>query len=272
MSAEEKLREGKLDEALAELQQQVKREPDKARHRTFLFQLLTVLGQWERALTQLNVAGDLDPSALPMVQTYREALRCEALRKEIFAGRRSPLVFGDPERWLALLIEALQLSAKGEHARAAAVREEAFDAAPATAGSLNGTRFEWIADADPRLGPVVEAIVNGGYYWVPFHRIRSIHFDPPTDLRDVVWTPARFTWANGGEAVGLIPTRYPGSESHADPLVRLARKTLWAEPAPDCYFGEGQRLLATDAGEFALMDARSIELDAAPSPQDTGDG
>lgn len=276
MSAEDRLREGQLDEALAELQQQVKREPDKAKHRTFLFQLLTVLGQWERAATQLTVAGELDPTALPMVQTYREALRCEALRREIFAGRRSPLVFGDPQRWLALLIEALQLSAAGEHARAAAVRQEAFDAAPATAGAINGTRFEWIADADARLGPVIEAVVNGGYYWVPFHRIRSIHFDPPMDLRDVVWTPAQFTWANGGEAVGLIPTRYPGSETAADPLLRLARKTQWSEPVPGTYFGEGQRLFATDGGDFALLDARLIELDvpaaasAAPAPDGGG--
>ncbi len=263
MSAEERLREGKLDEALAELQQQVRREPEKSSHRTFLFQLLTVLGQWDRAATQLNVTGELDPLALPMVQTYREALRCEALRRDIFAGRRSPLVFGDPQRWLALLIEALQLSANGEHGRAADVRTQAFDEAPATSGSLNGNRFEWIADADPRLGPVIEAVVNGGYYWVPFQRIRSIHFDPPVDLRDLVWTPAQFTWANGGEAVGLIPTRYPGSESAADPQLRLARKTEWYEPAAETYFGLGQRLFATDVGDFALMDARLLELDTA---------
>ena len=34
--------------------------------------------------------------------------------------------------------------------------------------------FEWIADADDRLGPVLEAIVNGRYYWVPFERVRRI--------------------------------------------------------------------------------------------------
>ena len=40
-------------------------------------------------------------------------------------------------------------------------------------GSLNGQPFEWVADADSRLGPVMEAIINGRYYWVPFARLAS---------------------------------------------------------------------------------------------------
>ena len=51
----------------------------------FLFQLLGVMGQWERAATQLKVAAELDP-AMPMVQTYREAIRCEWCADEVFAG------------------------------------------------------------------------------------------------------------------------------------------------------------------------------------------
>ena len=74
MTAEECLRDGKLGDALAELQNQVRGDPSNAKQRIFLFQLLSVLGQWERAMTQLNVAGDLDPGALAMVQAYREAL------------------------------------------------------------------------------------------------------------------------------------------------------------------------------------------------------
>ena len=141
------------------------------------------------------------------------------------------------------------------------VRAEAFDEAPATAGTWNGSRFEWIADADSRLGPVLEVMLTSGYYWVPLHRIRRIHVDAPTDLRDVVWMPAQFTWANGGEAIGLIPTRYVGSETSPDARIRLSRMTQWAEPSPGVYMGEGQRLLATDAGEYALMDTRVVELD-----------
>jgi type VI secretion system protein ImpE len=263
MSAEDSLRAGDLPAALQQLQEQVRKQPAHVQNRVFLFQLLAVLGQWERALTQLNVLGDLDAATLPMVQTYREALRCEALRAEVFAGQRSPLIFGDPEHWLALLIEALRLTAGGHYAEAQTVRAQAFEVAPATGGTLDGQPFAWIADADTRLGPVLEAIVNGRYYWIPFYRIRSVRFEPPEDLRDMVWTPGQFTWANGGTAVGLIPTRYAGSQSSSDTQIQLARKTDWAEHEGETYLGLGQRILATDAGEFPLMDIRLIELDTA---------
>lgn len=275
MSAEQLLSEGRIEDALAELKQQIRKDASNARYRTFLFQLLALQGDWERALTQLDVAGDLDPGTLPMVQTYREAIRCESLRAEIFAGRRAPLIFGDPKPWLALVLEALQLTAAGQHDKAAPLRAQAFAAAPATAGKLNGQAFDWIADADMRLGPILEAIVNGSYYWIPFHRIRSIRIEAPADLRDMVWMPAFFTWANGGETVGLIPTRYVGSEHSPDPQIRMARRTDWQEASQDVFLGLGQRMLTTDAGDFALMDLRSIELnssggDEAEETTDTG--
>ena len=83
-SAEQSLQEGNLSETLTQLQNQIKKDPANAKLRTFLFQLLLVLGEWDRALTQLNVAGELDASTLPMVQTYREAIRCQLLRKDVF--------------------------------------------------------------------------------------------------------------------------------------------------------------------------------------------
>jgi type VI secretion system protein ImpE len=260
MLAEQSLREGNLEEALARLQDQVRREPAGAKHRVFLFQLLCVLGQWDRALNQLNVAAELDASTLAMAQTYREALRCEALRGQVFEGKRSPLLFGEPEPWVALLVQALGLTADGRHGQAQEVRERAFEAAPAIAGTLDGQAFEWIADADPRLGPVLEVIVNGAYYWVPFHRIREIRLEEPADLRDVVWMPAQFTWANGGQTVGLIPARYSGSEKSTDGPTRLGRKTLWEEVAPEQYIGLGQKMLATDRGESSLLDVRLVAL------------
>lgn len=273
MHAEESLRDGNLDEALARLQEQVRAAPADPKLRVFLFQLLCVLGRWDRALAQLQVAGDLDAGALAMVQTYREAIRCEALRGEVFAGLRSPLVFGEPEQWLALLLEALRLAAEGRYDEASGLRAQAFDAAPATAGTLDGQPFEWIADADGRLGPVLEAVVRGRYYWVPFHRVAAVRLEEPTDLRDLVWAPAHFAWANGGEDVGLIPTRYAGSEASPDGALRLARRTEWSERAPDLFVGLGQRMLATDGGEHPLLEVRELRLTAAGlAPGPAADG
>ena len=47
------------------LKQEVRKSPRDVRLRTFLFQLFCVFGEWDRALTQLAAAGELDPLALP---------------------------------------------------------------------------------------------------------------------------------------------------------------------------------------------------------------
>jgi type VI secretion system protein ImpE len=263
MLAEECLRQGKLEESLSDLKQRIRSDPGNARLRVFLFQLLAVNGEWDRALTQLTVAGELDDGNLAMVHAYREALRCEALRREIFAGERTPVLLGEPEPWTALLIEALRLTAQGNIARSQELRGQAFEAAPASRGRIDGQPFQWIGDADARLGPLLEALVNGRYCWVPWTRIRRVQMEPPADLRDVVWMPARFEWTNGGEAFGLIPTRYPGSESNPDEAIRLARRTEWLDQGHELCCGLGQRMLATDAGEHPLMEIRDVELDEA---------
>jgi type VI secretion system protein ImpE len=270
MNGDGRLQPDQLEDTLNRLQERIRSEPAVAKHRVYLFQLLAVLGRWERALNQLNVLSDLDPATIPMVGTYRQAIQCEALRADVFAGKRSPVVLGEPEEWTALLIESLRLLGDDHVAQAEELRARAFEAAPTTAGSANGEAFAWIADADSRLGPVLEVIVNGRYGWVPFHRIGKIELEEPSDLRDLVWMPGQFTWANGGTMVGFIPTRYPGTESSGDGLHLLARRTDWSARGPETYLGTGQRMLATDVADYALLDIRSLEL--APSADaDAGD-
>jgi type VI secretion system protein ImpE len=270
--AEELLREGKLDEALAALQDQVRSEPAKPELRMFLFQLLSILGNWERAMTQLNVAAEMDADKMLVAAICRPALQSEAFRSAVFDGQKLPLVFGEPEEWVGWLIQANQLVAQGELKAAAELRDKAFDAAPALSGTINGKPFEWIADMDSRLGPILEAVVDQKYFWIPFTRIKAIRIEKPVALRNMVWAEAQFTWANGGTAPGLIPTRYPGSEKAADTMLRLARGTHWDEREGGYFLGLGQRMLATDAGELSLLEIRNIVLanDASAGPGQEG--
>jgi len=260
--AEELLHAGDLSEALNKLQEQIRHDPSDAKYRVFLFQLLSVLGQWDRALTQLNVAAELDATNLLMAQMCSEALSCEALRREIFAGTKSPLIFGKPEEWVGWVIQANQLTAQGKHPQAQELRDKAFEAAPTVSGKINNeTPFEWLADADSRMGPILEAIINGKYYWVPLNNIHDLQIDPPADLRDFVWIPAHFTWTNGGQVVGLIPTRYPGSDASDDNQILLARKTAWVEQSDGFFTGLGQRMLTTDVDEYPILGIRQITFD-----------
>jgi type VI secretion system protein ImpE len=272
-AAEQNLKSGDPAAALARLQEDVRARPSDAKLRVFLFQLLCVLGQWERALNQLKVASELEPLALPMAQMYGDAVRCEAIRAQVFDGHKSPMVLGEPDQWLALLIESRLRAGRGETSQSEELRQRAFEEAPASSGDIDGRPFEWIADADSRLGPVMEAIVNGRYYWVPFSRVSKVAMEAPVDLRDLVWVPAHFDFDNGGESLGLIPTRYPGSESSEDGAIALARKTEWAAIGEETYHGLGQRLIATDAGETPILDIRTISVRPQEQPAaDTPDG
>ncbi len=265
-AAELALKEGDVPRALKLLTEQVRAKPQDAKLRVFMFQLLCVLGQWDRALNQLNVSLELDAGTLPMVQTYREAIACETLRLQVFAGQKVPMLFGEPEPWIALLIEALLREGRGDHEAAATLREQALGEAPATAGQIDGQPFAWIADADSRLGPTLEAVINGRYYWLPWNRLSKVEIDPPQDLRDAIWMPAHFEFTNGGEVVGLIPTRYPDTALAAGDALALSRRTDWREGAAGVHVGLGQRLLVTDNAELGLMDVRTVTLDEAPAP------
>ncbi len=259
MTAEESLKQGDINSALLELQDQVRKQPANVELRVFLFQLLSVMGQWDRALTQLNVAGDMDDSTLAMVTMYRQVVACERLREQVFMGNKDPVVFGKPKEWVALLLQALKLTAKGEYAKSQQLRAQAFDEAAAVSGSIDEQPFVWIADSDPRLGPIVEAIIDGRYLWVPIENLKSLTIDEPVDLRDVVWLPTHFTWQNGGENYGLLPARYPFSYQY-DASLALSRKTEWQDCGDDLFLGVGQKIWVTDVDEYPLLDARSLQF------------
>ena len=260
MNSAELVQAGRREEGLSALQAEIRGKPEDQRLRIFLFQLDCLLGQLEKALTQLQVVASLNAETMLLAQIFRPVIACELLRREVFAGKRTPLIFGEPMEWMGDLLQAHALTARGEFAAADESRTRAFAAAPASSGTINGEPFDWIADADSRLGPMLEAIIEGKYYWVPFARLKTIQTEKPTDLRDLVWLPSQFTWTNGGSAPGHIPVRYPGTEESSDGLLRLARQTEWHQPSGGTSLGLGQRVLATDAGEYPLLACRSLEV------------
>jgi len=116
---------------------------------------------------------------------------------------------------------------------------------------------------------VLEAVINGRYYWVPFTRVRGLTLEAPEDLRDLVWMPAHLDLENGGEVLALIPVRYASSQASSDGAIVLSRKTTWEPIGDEAFRGLGQRLLATEAGEVALLDIRSLSIGQA-SDGDSG--
>ena len=234
----------------------VRDAPSDASARMRLFRLFAVGGQWERAQTQLDTASGLDTSLGFTAMVYKQAIACERFRQEVFEGKRTPVIAGEPPRWLALMVEALRSGAAGPE-----LRSQALEAADAKSGRLDGRPFAWIADADSRLGPVCECFIDGKYYWVPFERMSRISLPEPQDVLDVVWTAVEITFAGGGTKHALIPARYPGSEASGDDDIRFARKTVWEGSDDAGWRGLGQRVWATDEVEAGMLDVRLVEFD-----------
>lgn len=274
MQPQELLKQGKPREALVALQGLVRAQPQDSKLRVFLFQLLAVLGDWERSLAQLQIAAQMDAKNLLMAQMCRQAIACEMLRAEVFEGKRSPTVVGETSEWMGMLLEAARLTAQGNGRAGAELRARALEAAPTTGGTVEvevegataDHPFEWIADADARMGPMLEVVVDGRYFWVPFERIKEIRIEKPADLRDAVWLPVHLMWSTAASTVALIPSRYAGTETSQDGNVLLSRTTEWEDAGSDLFVGRGQRVLATDSGEYPLMAVRKIALNSVPPP------
>lgn len=262
MSVKTLLDENKLSEALVEAQSAVRQCPEDAALRAALFPLYAALGRWEKAATQCELLAKLQPSTAFLGQVYHRVLACEVERQGVLQGVQLPPLFGEPEAWMAPFLRAAQLAFQGQVAAATALRNQALEAVPAMAGRLNGRSFTALGDADPRFSFFLEAIVGGTYFWVPFTRIRSIQTESPENMRDTLWLPARFVWENDGEATGYLFARYPGSELSGDGAVALGRATDWVQQTDGSQHGIGQRMLATEAEDVALLDVRECVFES----------
>lgn len=253
--ADDLLRSGDLDGARRALVEVVRRTPGDVPTRLFLFQLLALAGEWAKAKVQLTTLAQLSPEAQMLTVVYGQAIDAEQQREAVFAGSARAEIHGGSD-WATPIAEAIEAAATGRDDDADALRQSAFDAAPDMPGAIDGKPFDWIADADPRFGPTIEAIINGRYGLLPFDAIAELTSEGPRDLRDLVWYPVEITLKAGPRIAALLPARYPGIS--ADPAEAMARGTSWHDDGT----GAGQRLLATSDGEdHGLLSVRSLRFD-----------
>ncbi|HEX8555032.1 MAG TPA: type VI secretion system accessory protein TagJ [Sphingomonas sp.] len=258
--AHQLLRDGDLDGARSALVEVVRSAPSDQAARMFLFQLLAVAGEWDKAKKQLALLAQLSPEAQMLSVAYGQAIDAELERASIFAGKAPmPVLVASP--WLEKLAEAVGHFAAGRTPEGEAAREDAFERAPDTPGTLDGESFDWIADADGRFGPSFEAIVNGRYGLIGFDAVEKIVSKGPQDLRDLIWYPVEIAMRSGQSVAAMLPARYPGSEASASVDERLARATGWTDAA-EGQRGSGQHLWATSSGDdHALLSVRSLTFD-----------
>jgi len=253
-----------LDAEIAAVQQRIRTEPTNPKWRMGLFQRYCQAGRWQKALEQLQTYAGMSAEGEAFAYAYRIALQQEQVRERIFRGEMDPVLPDNADEWLRVLASALKQPANGTLS-ANELRAQALQLAPASSGTLDDEfPFEWIADADPRFGPVCEAIVEGCYQWIPYSAIASIRISTPANLCDLVWLPAgiKLRGENEESRPALLPARYPMSDGLNDAHFRSAL-TTWEEQDADTWIGHGVRVLATDRQEKSLLDIRRIDFNPA---------
>lgn len=254
-AADTLLQAGDLDGARVALVEAVRRQPGDARLRLYFFSLLAIIGEWDKARTQLKTLAQLSPEAQMLSVVYGQAIDAEVERAAVFAGT-NPVRLHVASGWAMPLIDAVQAFGQGDLARGVESRDAAFDAAPDTPGEIDGVAFDWIADADGRFGPSFEAIIGGRYGLQTFDMVERITSEGAEDLRDLAWYPVQIAFRDGQSVAALLPTRYPGEG--VDPTERLARVTNWNDRAWGQQ-GVGQHLWALSTGDEAgLLSLRSL--------------
>lgn len=251
---------GDLSAALEEITREVKASPSDMPRRVFLFELLCFAGEWERASRQLDVIGHQGVGTEIGAQVYRNCLRAELERARVLRDGLQPHFLAEPPAYVDAHLGAFGRLRAGDTAGARELLDRAEEERPALAGSIDGKLFRDFRDYDDFFAPVLEVIVHDKYTWLPYEQIKSVRFEPPSQLRDLVWATANIETAES-EMRALVPVLYAGSGAHGDDLVRLGRATDWRELGPELYAGAGLRVYAVDGEEVPALEVRSLEFD-----------
>jgi type VI secretion system protein ImpE len=239
MDASQLFRAGKLQEAIDALSASLRDNPTDIKGRTFLFELLCFAGDYDRAEKHLELLQQTSGEAAMGALLYRGALNAERTRQDMFERKTFPQSGAEP-----------------------VPRAE-------IAGTLNGTPFHSLADADPRIGARMEVFAAGDYLWIPWQDVAVIEVDPPKRLRDLLWAPVRLrtgpNFKNKDLGEVLIPVVAPQSSQHGDDAVKLGRVSEWCadEAGEEAPFG--QKMLLVDGEEFPILEVRKLEI-LAPAP------
>lgn len=259
MDAQALLQSGDIAGARAALAAQLRLEPGDTKARQFFWQLIALHGEWEKAGTQLQALSTAEPKAMMLAGVFNQALGAMLTREAVWTGKERPQSIVGTEPWVEGLLDALHASAV-QAPDAAARAMAALDAAPASAGSLNGENFAWIADADQRFGPMLEVIVGDQYGFLPFAAVKRVVGKGPEDLRDLIWMSVDIELRSGQTSAAMLPVSYPGTGASGQAPLMLARATDWRDQG-GLEIGLGQHLLTSDGPEAGLLELRQLVID-----------
>jgi len=249
---------GNLSGAIGALTEEVKAHPADPARRTFLFELLSFAGKFDRAAKQLDVISHQNIESEMAAQVYVNLLHAEELRERVFSGKLRPEFLLDPPPYVELHLQAVQRLNENRPAEAQVLLDQSEDARPTTAGQLDEQAFEEFRDCDDVLAPILELMLIRDYIWLPLDQVSDLEISRPERPRDLLWTPVRVGLIDGTQRRAYMPARYHGSYDHADDLVKLGRATDWTGSEGGPVMGVGQRQFLVGEDAVAMLDLPSV--------------
>jgi type VI secretion system protein ImpE len=226
-------REGKLADAVAAANTAVRKTPSDIAARVLLAELLLFSGNIERADTVLDACADLDVTTAVVVAEFRQLLRGETARRQLFSEGRVPEFLGEPTAAQRLALSALVALREGNSAEAGKLVEQSEEARIHPAGTSPDGPFDDMRDGDDVLSTCFEVITTTGkYFWIPPERVASVEFHPMKRPRDLFWRRATMIVSEGPDGHVYLPTIYPplqGAATEPTDALRLGRATDWVQ-------------------------------------------
>jgi len=259
-------REGKLADALAAATAAVRKAPTDVGSRVLMAELLAFSGNIERADVILDASAELDPTAAMVVAEFRQLLRGELARRQLFSDGRVPEFLGEPTAAQRLSLAAIVALRNGDSPEAAKLASQAEEARVHPVGIVRGTPFADMRDADDLLAPCFEVITTTGkYFWIPPERVVALQFHAPKRPRDLFWRRASMQVVNGPDGEVYLPAIYPPTSSATvmTDALRLGRATDWQEAGvggPTVGLGAVTILTGEEALTWLEMDTVSFQV------------
>ena len=259
-SAAALLRAGKLDDAVAAAQAAVRKAPTDLNARVLFAELLAFAGNLERADVILDAASAIDPTTAVVVAEYRQLIRADMARRQLFRDGRVPEFLDDPTESQRLQLGALVALRAGDMAEASRQAEAAEAVRPRAPGTHNGKPFDDLRDVDDLLAGSLEVLTTTGkYFWIPTERIISAEFHKPKRPRDLMWRRCSLSVAQGPDGEVYVPAIYAPEDPMTDAL-RLGRATDWRQAEGGPMRGVGQRVFLLGEDDVAIMDLGTLRI------------
>lgn len=258
MNSKDFIRAGRLSEARQQLINEVKASPADMGKRTLLFQVHSLLGEWEKADRHLDVIATQDIKAEIGVQAYKNIVLAERERMEVVRNTRLPSFMPETPSYFELYRAACKKLAEKNIEEAEEFFTRIDNQIHPITGTLNGKGFEGFRDTDAYYAFFLEAIVHERYIWIPFESIRELSISPPRTLFDLLWVPAEVTTWEALSMKCYLPVLYAESFLHDDNQIKLGRMTDWNHLGGPFSKASGQHVFQVGEEETALLDIREV--------------